>query len=167
MATKSSTAAITNHDAGTPNQDAILTKAKVVAIPFTTEKVAGNTDGDQIQFARVHSDWCLTSLKFNNDALTGATDVNVGLWTDEAPDDASAVAENCYCDAISFGSALAFAEQAFEGRDLAAMGQKVWEDAGLSARPEGGAWYRMALNLVTGGTAAGTISGIAEFALPS
>ncbi len=53
MATKSSTAAITNHDAGTPNQDAILTKAKVVAIPFTTEKVAGNTDGDQIQYASV------------------------------------------------------------------------------------------------------------------
>lgn len=167
MATKSSVAAITNHDAGTINDDAILTKAKVAAIPFTIEKGADNTDGDQIQFARVHSDWSVLSIKFNNDALTGATDINVGLWSDDDPDSATDVDENAYADAIGMGSALAFAEQAFEARDLSKMGQKVWQDAGLSARPEGGAWYRMALNLITGGTAAGTISGVVLVALPS
>ena len=170
MAVNSSTAAIVNHDAGTPNQDAILTKAKVAVVPFTIEKVAGNTDGDKILFARAHSDWSLVSLKFANDGLTGMTDVNVGLFTDVDADSAAEVntgSGNCYCDALTFASSLAFAEQAFEGRDLNAMGQKLWQDAGLAARPDGGAWYRLGLDLVTGGTAAGTISGVATFALPS
>lgn len=167
MADNAAVAAIVNHDAGTINQDAIATKAKMAIIPFTYEKVAGNTDGDQIQVARVHSDWAIIGVHIDNDALTGASDVNIGLWSDAEPDSAVDVDENAYADAIALTSALAFANQAFEVRDKAAIGQKVWQDAGLSARPSGGAWYRIALNLITGGTATGTICGYIVAALPS
>lgn len=167
MATSSQVAALTNYDAGTIERDPILYKPKIAIIPVTYEKVAGNTDGDKILLWRVHCDWSVLSIKFNNDALTGATDVNVGLWSDAAVASATDVDENVYADAISFGSALAWAEQAFEARDLSKLGQYVWQDAGASARPDPGIWYRIGLNLVTGGTAAGTISGLLTVALPS
>ena len=167
MATKSAVTALANEDAGIVNQDAIATKAKVAAIAFTIEKLADNTDGDQIQIAKVHSDWSVLSIKLDNDALTGATGVDIGLWSDAPPAEAVAIDDDCYASAISLASALDWAEQGFEARDLSAVGQKVWQDAGLTERPSGGAWYRMALQLDTGGAATGTISGIIEVALPS
>lgn len=166
MATKSAVTAVANVDSGARNE-ALLTKGRAAVIPFTYEKVVGNTDGDQIQIARVHSSWSVESIKVGWDAMAGLTDVNIGLWSDEAPADADDVDENCYADAIDPHSGAAMTEYAFTTRDIAKAGQKVWQDAGLSAEPEGGRWYRIALNLSTGGVATGTIAGFVRVILPS
>jgi hypothetical protein len=48
------------------------------------------------------------------------------------------------------------AEVAFEARDINAIGQKVWQDAGLSADPM--SWYYLALTGDTVGTVSGDVS---------
>ena len=167
MAVSSSTTAITNHDAGTPNQDAISMLGNVRAIPFSHEKLATNTNGDHIQIARVHSDWSVLSIVLNSDALTGATAVDCGLYTDAAPADAAAVDDDCYASAVDIASGETGTELAFEARDVATIGQKVWQDAGLSSRASPAPYYRIALTLDTGGTATGTIAGYVLVATPS
>lgn len=171
MATKSSVAALTAIDAGgfsttVESQDL---KAPVIAIPFTIEKVAGNTDGDQIQVARVHKSWSVLGIFLDNDSLSGMTDINLGLWSDAAPASATDVDENVYADQLDLnaGSSNFNTNYAFEARDINAMGQQVWADAGAADEISAAEWYRIAINLITGGTAAGTISGYILAAVPN
>jgi hypothetical protein len=167
MATSSSSAALVALDAGTPARDPILYKAKCALIVGTYEKVAGNTDTDYILLCRVHRDWSVVSIKLNNDTLTSLTDVNIGLVAD-APvgNGVTDVDENVYADAVDISSAVAWAEQAFEARDLAKMGQYVWQDAGAATREAAAEWYRIAIHLAAASTATGTISWRIEIALP-
>lgn len=159
MATSSSSPALVLYDAHTIARDSILTKAVVYRLVGTYEKLASNTNNDYILLHRVHRDWSVLSIKLNNDALTGLTDVNIGLVAD-APvgDGVTDVDENVYTDAIDMSSALAWAEQAYEARDIAKVGQYVWQDAGAATRDDAAEHYRIALHLQAASTATGTIS---------
>lgn len=167
MATSSQVTALTNYDAGTIGQDAIAGRAKLAVVPFTYEKIAGNTDGDKILLQRLHKNWCVLDILIQNDALTGCTDVNVGLYTDDPVASATVKSENCYSDAITLATALGLTSVGYEARDKAVIGQKVWQDAGASSIDAAEEWYRLGLTLITGGTATGTISGYVLVALPS
>lgn len=164
MATSSSVAALVNRDAHDFN-DPMMEGCAVRIIPFTYEKVAGNTDADVIQLARVRSNWTVQKIEIANDALSGCTDVNVGLYTDAAVGTATDVDENVYADAISFGSALGLTEVAYEIRDKANTCKRVWEDAGATS--DSNRYYRICLTLITGGTATGTISGFIHCLVPA
>lgn len=122
---------------------------------FATGKVAiaaGDDDTSVFFLLPVHSSWVVTSIKLYHDAITGGTDFNVGLYKADLTDKD----ENCYADAISLATAsTAGTEVAFEARDVALMGQRVWQDAGDTADP--GLWYMLALTGVTVGTAAGDV----------
>lgn len=166
MATSSSVAALVALDAGTPARDPILYKPKVAIIPFTYEKVAGNTAGDRIQLWKVHRDWSVLSIQLQNDTIANMTDNNIGLWTDAVVGSDTDVDENVYADAIDLSSALAWAEQAFEIRDISKLGQYVWQDAGAATRDAANEWYRICLNIIAASTNTGTISGLLTVALP-
>ena len=160
MTTQRSVLAVSNHDAQIPNADPRLVRGMVRAIPFTIEKAAGDDDGSVIQIAQVRSSDVVKSIKIWNDALAGATAVDIGLYDDQPPADATAVDDDVYASAVNISAGLSGAEQAFEARDLADMTKRVWEDAGLSKDPRVN--YRIALTGDTFGTAAGTISGVVE-----
>ncbi len=170
MATSSSVAALTAHDAGgfstaLKGQDV---KGVPVKITFTFEKLAGNTDGDYLQLARLHKSWCVVGIHLDNDSLSGMTDLNLGLVSDAAPGTAVDVDENVYADALDLnaGSSNLNTNYAFHTRDIAKMGQQVWQDAGAASMAAAAEFYRLAIHWATGGTATGTISGFVEVLVP-
>lgn len=158
MAVSSATTAVNNERAGVL-QDAAQISGRVRAIPFTYEKLATNTNGDRIQLARLKSDWVVLGITFYNDALTGATSVQLGLYEDKEPTTAAAIDADCYASSVDISSGLSGTNLAFEARNIDKMGQRVWQDGGLAAAPTPGTYYALALTLTTGGTATGTISG--------
>lgn len=159
MATSSSFAALAALDAGTPARDAILYKGVTYTIQGTIEKVAGNTNGDYLLLCKLHRDWNVSSIKIACDALTGATDINMGLVADAAVGDGvTDVDENCYADAVDIAAGIAFTEVAFEARGIEKAGQYVWQDAGAASRAAAAEWYRLALHFQSATTATGTIS---------
>ncbi len=166
MATSSQSAALAARAAGTPARDSILYKGVTYTIPGTIEKVAGNTNNDYILMARVHRDWSIASIRTAQDALTGATDANIGLVSGVVTSGANGVVtdivdvdENCYADAVDISSgSTAFTERAFTTRDIAKVGQYVWQDAGAATRDDALEWYFIALHFQSATTATGTIS---------
>lgn len=122
---------------------------------FATAQVAiDSTDDDGSVFflLPVHSSWVITSIKVFNDAITSGTDFNLGLYNVDLTD----ADENVYADAISLATAsLVGVEQAFEARNITAMGRRVWEDAGEASNL--GKWYLLALTGVTVGSATGDV----------
>lgn len=159
MATSSSSPALVNWDAKTVAQDPILIKGRRYTILGTYEKVAGNTNGDYVLLARVHKSWSIESLFLANDALTGATDINVGLVADAAVGDGvTDVDENCYADAVDISAGVAFTDRAFTTRGIEKCGQYVWQDAGAASAEAAAEWYRIAIHFQSATTATGTIS---------
>lgn len=149
-------------------------KGVVTRIPFTYEKVAGNTDGDWIALVAVRKDWIISEILIQNDALSGCSDCDLGLYklkrTYTAASDLEVVVVNAYYDALTLASALGLTRYGFQaaaGRDKANTQKKVWQDAGAATQDAAEDWYVIALTLVTGGTAAGTISGYVDVILPS
>jgi hypothetical protein len=74
----------------------------------------------------------IPSIRLYNDAITGGAAFDVGIYDL----DLAAVDDDAYASAISLASASAVGvEVAFEARDIATIGRKVWQDAGLTADP--------------------------------
>lgn len=173
MATKSAVAAVLALIEHTLT-DAQQTKGTVRRIPFTFEKLAGNTDGDWLALAVVHKEWIVSSIQIQNDALTGCTDCDIGLYkykkTYTAPADLEVADVNAYYDALSLASAAGLTQVAFQasaGRDKANVLKRVWEDAGATSLGDAEDYYVIALTFVTGGTATGTISGMIDVITPT
>lgn len=121
-------------------------------------KTAAQTDGDQIFLMPVRSSDRITGIYIQNDALTGATDVNIGLYdTDEVDVD-----ENLFGDAVSIASAATSWTQIDEIAPEN-VGKPIWSLLGQTD-PEDKTYY-LALNLVTGGTAAGDVAIRVDFAV--
>lgn len=166
MATSSSVAALVNRDAHDFN-DPMFEGGALRVIPFTYEKVAGNTDGDRIQLARVRSNWIVYKIEISTDAIANFTDINVGLWTDAAVGSDTDVDENVYADALDLnaGLALGAANHAFTTRNKDKVMNRVWQDAGATS--DTNRWYRVCINIATGGTNTGTISGFVHCIVPA
>lgn len=133
--------------------------ARVRRIVASVEKGSGDGNGSKVFLCPVWSGWSIQSIRLFNDALSGATSVDVGIYQDDASTAADA---DVYASAISLASASTVGtEVAFEARDVASAANRTWEDLGLSADPN--RWYYLALTGTTFGTAAGTISAVVEY----
>jgi hypothetical protein len=120
----------------------------------TIEVAAADDDGSTYRVARVWSGWRIASILVFNDAITGGSAYDIGL---AETDDGAAVDDDAYASALDLSSAsTAGAERAFEARDIADAGNRVFEDAGLSEDPH--RWYDLVLTGDTVGTGAGTIT---------
>tara|TARA_R110002167_G_scaffold133275_5_gene318277 strand:+ start:321 stop:812 length:492 start_codon:yes stop_codon:yes gene_type:complete len=136
-----------------------LSGARLRRIVATVEKTSDDGNGSKVFLCPVWSGWSIQSVRLLNDALTGATAVDLGLYR---TDGATAVDAAVYASAINLTSAsVVGVEQAFEARDIDQVGSRIWQDLGLSADPN--SWYYLALTGTTFGTAAGTISAIVEY----
>lgn len=145
--------ALSNADASpvTPNypktvNGSVRSSAGVVA------KAAGDSNASTYRMVRVPSDARLIGRTLNNAALTGATDIDAGLY---AVDDGAVVDADILEDGISLASAgKAFAPF---GNVAAADAMKpLWELLGLSEDPQ--TEYDIVLTANTAGGGAGSIA---------
>ena len=116
---------------------------------------------DTVMLAPIPSNASITSIKLFNDDLDSATTntADVGLYNT----DLSVVDADAYASAITDlrGAVKTGTEVAFEARDINKMGQKVWQDAGLSSDPA--LTYFVGIGFPAAGNQAGDLSFIIEY----
>ena len=128
----------------------------------TIALVAGDLGAnDTVMLAPIPSNASITSIKLFNDALDSGTTntADVGLYTTAL----AVVDADAYASVItSLRSAVTTGtEVAFEARDINKMGQKVWQDAGLSSDPA--LTYFVGIGFPAAGNTAGDLSFIIEY----
>ena len=116
---------------------------------------------DTVMLAPIPSNASIASIKIFNDDLDSSTVItaDVGLYTTAyvvVDADAYASAITDLRAAVKTGT-----EVAFEARDINKMGQKVWQDAGLSSDPA--LTYFVGIGFPAAGDAAGDLSFIIEY----
>jgi len=114
-------------------------------------KVAGDTNGSTFRFVRLPSNARLIGRTLENDALSGSTDCDIGLYNV----DGGAVVD---ADLLEDGLALTSAGSAFAPFGVTApenAAKRLWELAGETVDP--GGEYDVVLTGTTIGTAAGDI----------
>jgi hypothetical protein len=112
--------------------------------------------------APIPSNASITSIKLFNDDLDSGTTItaDVGLYNT----DLSVVDADAYASAITdLRGAVAApgTEVAFEARDINKMGQKVWQDAGLTSDPA--LTYFVGINFPAAGDTGGDLSFVIEY----
>ena len=116
---------------------------------------------DTVMLAPIPSNASITSIKLFNDALDSGTTntADVGLYTTAL----AVVDADAYASAITDlrGAVKTGTEVAFEARDINKMGQKVWQDAGLSSDPA--LTYFVGIGFPAAGNTAGDLSFIIEY----
>ena len=116
---------------------------------------------DTVMLAPIPSNASITSIKlFNDDLDSGSTNTaDVGLYTTAL----AVVDADAYASAITDlrAAVKTGTEVAFEARDINKMGQKVWQDAGLSSDPA--LTYFVGIGFPAAGNTAGDLSFIIEY----
>ena len=120
---------------------------------------------DDIMLAAIPVGASVTSIMLGSDDLDSggspSLTFNVGLYTT-----AGVVKdEDAYASAITLGqAATALTEFAFEARGIEKCGQRVWEDAGDSSRPDAQLYYlAVTVNAAAATAAAGDMSFIITY----
>jgi hypothetical protein len=116
---------------------------------------------DTVMLAPIPSNATITSIKlFNDDLDSGSTNTaDVGIYKQ----DLSVVDADAYASAITTlrSANTTGVEVAFEARDINKMGQKVWQDAGLSSDPA--LTYFVGIGFPAAGDTAGDLSFVIEY----
>ena len=116
---------------------------------------------DTVMLAPIPSNASITSIKlFNDDLDSGTTNTaDVGIYKQ----DLSVVDADAYASAITDlrGAVKTGTEVAFEARDINKLGQKVWQDAGLSSDPA--LTFFVGIVFPAAGDTAGDLSFIIEY----
>ena len=128
----------------------------------TIALVAGDLSAnDTVMLAPIPSNASITSIKlFNDDLDSGTTNTaDVGLYNT----DLSVVDADAYASAITDlrGAVTVGTEVAFEARNINKMGQKVWQDAGLTSDPA--LTYFVGSGFPAAGDQAGDLSFVIEY----
>ena len=116
---------------------------------------------DTVMLAPIPSNASITSIKLFNDDLDSGTDLtaNVGIYTTAV----AVVDADAYASAITDlrGAVKTGTEVAFEARDINKMGQKVWQDAGLTSDPA--LTYFVGISFPAAGDTGGDLSFVIEY----
>lgn len=132
---------------------------KIHCVAFNFEVAAADDDGSIYKLGRLPANAIPVKAELNNDAITGGTDYDLGLYKQ---DDTVADA-NILADALDMSAAAAISspkdglKDLGGGDPLTAIGKKLWELLGQS-KPTFNE-YTLALTANTVGSAAGTIAG--------
>ena len=128
----------------------------------TIALVAGDLSADDtVMLAPIPSNASITSIKLFNDDLDSGTTLttDVGIYTTAV----AVVDADAYASAITDlrGAVKTGTEVAFEARDINKMGQKVWQDAGLTSDPA--LTYFVGIGFPAAGDQAGDLSFVIEY----
>lgn len=120
----------------------------------TVEVLAADDDNSVYRFFPVHSSWRVHGIKLWNDAITGGTAYDIGLY-DVA--DGAVVSAQLWASSVDCSSArLAPLDASFEAANIDTIGKRIWEQLALTSDPD--KWYHVACRATTVGTGAGTLS---------
>ena len=137
----------------------LLEKGSVGTVKVFMDTIAAETtdidDNDIILLAEVPSNAKILSIKLFNDALDGGSNLATDVGVYNGPIATSSYAANAVIDRDAYATASAVlqaavltgTEVAFEVRNVNAISNYVWEDAGLSSDP--GVPLRIALTIET------------------
>lgn len=128
----------------------------------TIALAAGDLSADDtVMLAPIPSNASITSIKLFNDDLDSGTTLttDVGIYTTAV----AVVDADAYASAITDlrGAVKTGTEVAFEARDINKMGQKVWQDAGLTSDPA--LTYFVGISFPAAGDTAGDLSFVIEY----
>lgn len=122
----------------------------------TVEVAAADDDGSVYRFFRLPSNARVVSARIYNDAITGGTAYELGLYQ-TAANGGAVVDADVYGSAISMASArVSPLDALFEALNIDQGEKRVWENAALTTDPQ--IEYDVCLTGTTVGTAAGTIT---------
>lgn len=136
---------------------------KQYAQSATVNVAADDDDGSTyLLFNRLASDTIITKLELECDAITGATDYDIGVFDS---DTGVAIDADCYMNGtdIHNGSSKSAPIDGMSVLTHADTLKRVWEVAGLTRENIKG-YYDIVLTANTVGSAAGKITARAEFA---
>ena len=170
MATAKKSTLVTNADASPATlNDSALKGQFVRNVISQYSKVAADTDTSTVRMFRLPSNAIITWMKLWNEALAGATDIDIGLYH-TAADGGAVVVADCIVNGmdihnanIGAGTLLTFGATAAAGIPIASAGKQLWELAGLSADPK--CDYDITITGNTFGTALGLIVLKAQYTL--
>ena len=137
---------------------------QVMAIAGTFETEATDDTASIYRLCKVGADWVPISMELNNDAIAGATDIDVGLY--ETLEMGGAVKDaDIFLNGedINTGHALGSEQDAMEDMGVANIGKQIYELAG-DTTPEDQRVYDLAITTNAAITGAGTIAFRALFA---
>lgn len=153
---------VTNADAAVQTLNAVgVSHGRQYTKLATVETAAADDDGSVYRFVRVHSSWSVVSIRIFCDAITSGTDFDVGLYQ-TAANGGAVVDADAYINTIDLSTAIKVGTEIRYGgtnggaNGIETIGQKVWQNAGLSADSD--RWYDVAATGNTVGSAAGTLS---------
>jgi hypothetical protein len=152
-------AAITNRDA-TPRVAcaAHLVRGPVFVATGTVEVAAADDDASVFRLFRVRSSDKLLNIFIANDAITGMTDCDVGIYQ-TAERGGAVVTKDVFADGVTFASALDYRDllNNDDAADIAEVDKLVWERLGLTSDPQ--LEYDVCITANTIGSGAGTLAG--------
>lgn len=148
--------------------DAALAGGKKRTFVGTLETAAADDAGSQYILCKLNPEWAVTSIKLFTDGVTNMTTADVGLYTGTAYASLTAADIDCYASAVDMSAAnvtgtvvTTYKDFAFEARDIANMGQKVYQDAGDSLG-DFSQYYLVITATTNDPTAAATISFVVD-----
>ena len=155
--------AIANRDAvpRVPNP-AHLVRGTVYEIAAVVEVVAADDNGSVYRLGRLRSSDRVSQLLVANDAITGGTAFEFGLY--ETADNGGGVIDaDLFASAVDLSTAAPLRELAYEAipANIDKAEKRLWELLGLSADPQKD--YDLAATGTTVGTAAGTIAALIRY----
>ena len=153
---------ITNADAA-PRvvNDVRSTHGRTRTSKATVAVLAADDDTSVFRFVRVHSSWSVVSIQILNDAIAAATVYHCGLHQ-TAANGGAVLDADCYASSVDINAGTtAWLELAYEARNITAVGQRVYEDGGVSTDPN--IYYDITLTGATVGTAAGDITMVVQY----
>jgi hypothetical protein len=150
--------AVTAADASPPTLVNSYISAGLLRESVGTVEAAAADDNDSIyRMVRVPSSARITNVFVASDAVTGSSDVNVGVWQ-TAANGGAVVSENLFGDAVDLSSAVAFTDVILEttATDIVNVEKRLWEMLSLTVDPMRD--YDICLKAVAAASAAGTYS---------
>lgn len=156
--------AITNRDA-IPRvvSPAHLVRAHTFQAVATVEVAAADDDGSVYRMVQVRSSDRISSIMVANDAITGGTDYDIGIYQTTA-NGGAVVTKDVFADGVTFASALDYRDLTNndEATDIAEVEFKLWQRLGLTSDPM--LDYDICITGNTVGSGAGTLSMKVSFA---
>lgn len=142
--------------------DGHLTKGMVLEAVGTVEVAAADDDTSVYRLGRFRSSDRISQLLIANDAITGGTVYDFGLYR-TASDGGAVVSVELFASNVDLSSAAALRDLLYEATptNIDKIEKRLWELLGLSADPQ--VDYDLCATGATVGSGAGTISAIVRY----
>lgn len=162
---------VTNADAGTASlTSAVIQHGRVREQAATVEVAAADDAASVYRLFRVHSSWRLSQMFIGNDAITGMSTADVGIYDIASVNSGAAIDDDLYATDVDMSNARALADVLYEATatDLVNVEKRIWEvlyaKSLITTNADPNKWYDICVTANTNEpSGAGTISGLLRY----